>query len=511
MVFLPCHKSHVDYLVISYIFYRLGIALPHIAAGDNLNLPFVGSLLQHGGAFFIRRSFGDDPLYQEIVKEYITTLLKRGHNIEVFIEGTRSRIGKLLTPKFGILKIILDAVLDGHVDDCILVPMSIDYDKVIETATYVDELMGSPKEKESLAQVVNSASLLSLNLGRIDIRFAKPMSLRQYVRSEMARRSTATTVFSPVYSLQHKSILLQALGYRILSDINSVSVVMPTALVGTVLLTLRGRGVGQSELVRRVTWLRREILLKGGRVADFGGMPVEVVVTRAVAALHSVIGVRKELLEPVFYATKRMELSLFRNQVIFLFLHESILAAAMYATIKKGQTHRRIPFAALLQDVVFLSKLLKSEFIFQPGSIEDNMEKTLSILQDHRIVDVEWEDGQIFDLNQERLRLPELRRRDYFVKLSDKERSIGRENFDFYCFLIWPFVETYWLAAAGLFSMIPTPVTGGITEKVLMDRIQHFGRTLYYEGTFCYVFNRLLLIRIYQVILVTSKQSIRKH
>ena len=94
ILFLPCHKSHVDYLVISYIFYRLGIALPHIAAGDNLNLPIVGWILKHGGAFFIRRSFGDDPLYQEIVKEYIELLLQRGHNIEVFIEGTRSRTGK---------------------------------------------------------------------------------------------------------------------------------------------------------------------------------------------------------------------------------------------------------------------------------------------------------------------------------------------------------------------------------------------------------------------------------
>jgi glycerol-3-phosphate O-acyltransferase len=109
----------------------IGIALPHIAAGDNLNIPVVGNVLQHGGAFFIRRTFGDDPLYQEIVKEYVEVLLTRGHNIEVFIEGTRSRMGKLLQPKFGILKIVLESLLNGGVEDCTIVPMSIDYDKVL--------------------------------------------------------------------------------------------------------------------------------------------------------------------------------------------------------------------------------------------------------------------------------------------------------------------------------------------------------------------------------------------
>lgn len=214
----------------------------------------VGSVLQHGGAFFIRRTFGDDPLYQDIVKEYIEALLARGHNIEVFIEGTRSRMGKLLQPKFGILKIVLESLLAGVVDDCIIVPMSIDYDKVIETETYVSELLGTPKEKESLFQVLNSASLLKLKLGRIDIRFAKPYSLRQWMDEEFNRRSTADSLFSPSSSLVHKNILLQSFSFSVLADINRVSVIMPTALVGTIILTLRGRGVGREELIRRVTW-----------------------------------------------------------------------------------------------------------------------------------------------------------------------------------------------------------------------------------------------------------------
>lgn len=101
MIVLPCHKSHIDYLVISYIFFRMGLALPHIAAGDNLDMPIVGKALKGAGAFFIRRSWADDQLYTTIVQEYVQELLEGGYNIECFIEGTRSRTGKLLPPKLG--------------------------------------------------------------------------------------------------------------------------------------------------------------------------------------------------------------------------------------------------------------------------------------------------------------------------------------------------------------------------------------------------------------------------
>jgi glycerol-3-phosphate O-acyltransferase len=126
--------------------------------------------------------------------------------------------------------------------------------KVIETETYVTELLGTPKEKESLFQVLSSASLLKLKLGRIDIRFGKPYSLRHWMTEEFSKRSTPDSLFTPSYSPVHKNILLQAFSFSVLADINRVSVIMPTALVGTIILTLRGRGVGREELVRRVTW-----------------------------------------------------------------------------------------------------------------------------------------------------------------------------------------------------------------------------------------------------------------
>ena len=133
IIFLPCHRSHVDYVSLQLICYRLGISLPTVIAGDNLNLPGLGYFLQHAGAMWIRRSFGEDSLYITVVQSYIDTLLQNGLNLECFIEGGRSRTGKLLPPKFGILSFILDSVLSGRVEDCLICPVSTQYDKVIET------------------------------------------------------------------------------------------------------------------------------------------------------------------------------------------------------------------------------------------------------------------------------------------------------------------------------------------------------------------------------------------
>jgi 1-acyl-sn-glycerol-3-phosphate acyltransferase len=130
LIFLPCHKSHLDYMVLSFAFYRLGISLPHIAAGENLNIPMVGNLLRNCGAFFIRRTFAHDKLYTTVVQEYVTLLLRHGYNLEFFPEGTRSRTGKLMSPKMGMMIMVLNAILSGEVKDAYIVPISIVYDKV---------------------------------------------------------------------------------------------------------------------------------------------------------------------------------------------------------------------------------------------------------------------------------------------------------------------------------------------------------------------------------------------
>ncbi|BGP16858.1 hypothetical protein JCM10213v2_004865 [Rhodosporidiobolus nylandii] len=451
---LPCHKSHIDYLTISWLFFRLGLSLPHIVAGENLNMPIVGPMLAKCGAFFIRRTFGDDPLHSTVVKEYIEQLLENGKNIECFIEGSRSRTGKLLPPKLGILKYVLEAVESGRTDDVWLCPVSLQYDKVIENESYVNELLGNPKEKETLSGLLLNTRVIQLQLGRVDVRFQKPFSLRGWLDEQKERR-TQPTVRS---QKSNQATLLKALGYEILSGINGAAIIMqapltgsppravltvlaslirrPTGLIGTVLLTHRGRGIGQSELISRVLWLRQAIEARGGQVADWGEMGVEAVVERALDVLKDLVSRQQDVIEETFFPTSRFELSFYRNQVIHLFVEESMLCSVLYSRVKAGGAafSQRMKRAEALSELHFVSRLLANEFVYSPEGLESNAERTIASLAADEVILVEGE----------------------MPGLSPKEREGGRNNFDFFCFLIWPFIETYWLAAVSLFVLTPT-------------------------------------------------------
>lgn len=447
IVFLPSHRSHVDYVSLQLICYRLGLTLPVVVAGDNLNFPVVGAFLQHAGAMWIRRSFGDDALYTTLVQSYVDTLLQGGFNFECFIEGGRSRTGKLLPPKFGILSFVLDSILSGRVKDCIICPVSTQYDKVIETEGYVTELLGMPKKKENLADLLsNGPSVLSLKLGRVDVRFHEPWSLRKFIDTHLSKLSSVPQGLdtdhhnSEVRAVREK--ILRALGYKVLGDINAVSVVMPTALIGTVLLTLRGRGVGKGELIRRVEWLTCRVRAKGGRVAHFGNAPLSEIVDRGLEVLgKDLVGVAEGLAEPTYYAVDRFQLSFYRNMTIHLFIYEALVSAAMYTRIKRGggPSNQDIPYADLRDQVLFLSSLFRGEFIFSGAGLDVNLDNTLRGLEADHVVRLDKdENGNITT-----------------VGLSDEERKAGRENYDFYCFLIWPFIEASWLAAVSLMGLTP--------------------------------------------------------
>ncbi|KAF9894700.1 hypothetical protein FE257_006590 [Aspergillus nanangensis] len=374
------------------ICYRLGIALPVVVAGDNLNMMLVGWFLQHAGAMWIRRSFGNDPLYATVVQAYVDTLLQRGYNFECFIEGGRSRTGKLLAPKFGILKFIVDSILSGRVEDTIICPVSTQYDKVLETESYISELLGQPKQKENLADFLSSFNVLSLKLGRVDVRFHEPWSLKEYIGQQLTRMAVPISTDGPQeMSTDERERLFRALGYRVLGDINNVSVVMPTALVGTVLLTLRGRGVGKTELVRRVDWLSERVHAKGGRVAHFYRNPTEVVVDRALDVLgDKLVGRIDSLAEPTYVARDRFQLSFYRNMTIHLFISEAIVSAAMYTKIKQGgaPTNQRINYTDLLEQVAFLSRLFRNEFIFPTEGLPTNLQNTIHGLENDDVITV---------------------------------------------------------------------------------------------------------------------------
>ncbi|EXJ91909.1 acetyltransferase [Capronia epimyces CBS 606.96] len=474
IIFLPRHTSHIDYVTLHLVCYRLGLTLPVVVAGDNLNFPLVGSFLQSVGAMWIRRSFDNDQLYTTLVQAYLDTLLQKGYNLECFIEGTRSRTGKLLQPRFGILSFLLDSVLSGRTEDAYICPVSLQYDKVIEVDSYVSELLGKPKEKENLGAFLSSSKVLSLNLGRIDCRFHEPWSLKEFIEEQQRREDSPVPTSAESTDPATRVRLLRTLGYKVLSDINAASVIMPTALVGTVLLTLRGRGVGKSELIRRVDWLCARTRANGGKVADFHGMPTSYVVERALEVLGpKLVGTVEGLAEDTYYAVDRFQLSFYRNMTIHLFISEALIAAALYTKVKQGggSANQRVADTELTQKVTFLSQLFRGEFIFPAGQgLRHNLENALQGLLHDNVLQATEDSGE------------------RWIGLSDAERKLGRENFDFYCFLIWPFVDGAWLGAVSLLVLVPPAdsSTAWIDMPKAQSTAQLVGRTLYHQGDLSY-------------------------
>ncbi|KAK2880063.1 hypothetical protein FQN49_000611 [Arthroderma sp. PD_2] len=508
IIFLPCHKSHVDYASLQVICYRLGIALPVVVAGDNLNIPLLGSFLQHAGAMWIRRKFGNDPLYHVLVQAYIDTLLSNGHNFECFVEGGRSRTGKLLPPKYGILRYILDSVGSGRVEDALICPVSTQYDKVIETESYISELLGQPKQKENLKDFISASSVLSLKLGRIDVRFHEPWSLKDFITQQTTRIHRMPTERNLMANIgpDEQARILRTFGYRVLSQINDASVIMPTALVGTVLLTLRGRGVGKAELSRRVNWLCERVKEKGGRVAHFYRAPTEQVVERALEVLGpKLVGRTAGLAEETFHVIDRFQLSFYRNMTIHLFIPEALVSVALYSRVKQGggPSNQQISYDELLTRVSFLSQLFRGEFIFPPEGLTANLEKTLHGL----------ERGNVINVTRDGSNVPTM------IELSEHERKCGRENYDFYCFLLWPFIEACWLGTVSLTGLTPPlsdPSNMWVDLNKAQNNAQLLGKTLYHQGDLSYIeaVNKEILKNSYQrfeeegiIITAKSKES----
>jgi glycerol-3-phosphate O-acyltransferase len=257
VVLVPCHRSHFDYLILSYIFHINYLSPPHIAAGINLSFWPLGPLFRGAGAYFIRRSFADNELYKAVFAHYLTFLIREGYTQEFFIEGGRSRTGKIQTPKLGMLSAIVEAFVGGVRRDLYLVPVSIQYGRVVEEDAYQHELGGGKKEVESLRALVQARQVFRQRHGTAYVRFAEPISLNDALgsRKELFRHTSGPELET------EKRRFTRKLGFQLLREVNKVAVAGATSVTATVLLSLPHPACPHHEFVTRalavVRFLRR--------------------------------------------------------------------------------------------------------------------------------------------------------------------------------------------------------------------------------------------------------------
>ncbi|MCB9638440.1 MAG: 1-acyl-sn-glycerol-3-phosphate acyltransferase [Myxococcales bacterium] len=454
IVLLPSHKSHVDYLIMSQVFYNYDLKIPHITAGDNLLIPIVGWIFRKSGAFFIRRSFGDDEVYKAVFSEYVSLLLRDGNNVEFFIEGGRSRTGKLRQPKMGVLSIVVDSVLENRVPDVYLSPTSIGYDKIIEGESYSNELLGAKKERESIGGLLKARKLLKLNFGHVNIHFAKPISLRRYIQEEINEEKRKRGSFDPFNNREDRKRLVMTLAYRIVYDINMASVATPTALVATVMMTHERRGLSRSELIEKVDWLERAVSERGGKLTPFED--TGKIVDDAVQFLQKLLKRPKGTIEPLIRPreSRRVEMSYYRNQLMHLFLSEGVVACAMQAHPSARAGDPGVPKEILLEHVRKVSQILKFEFVYRPTpDIQDNFEDTLALMSQRGIL-IE-QDGKISAAPQ------------------------GHQMLRFLRALFTPFLDSYWVSALAMLSFQEGQPQ---EEKAFLKFTQQLAESLYHEG-----------------------------
>lgn len=248
IVYVPCHRSHIDYLLLSYVLYHNGLALPHIAAGINLNLFLVGPLLRRAGAFFMRRSFKEDLLYKAVFDEYIHLLLSKGYSLEYFVEGGRSRTGSMLTPRPGMINMTLRGYYRDHHRDIQFVPVYFSYERVLEISSYLDERKGHQKKTESLRDLFGVFRYFKLDFGQVSVNFGEPISLEQFLSM---RVDSDLEMIEPD---KHKAICRE-LGHHIVQGINAAIPVNPTQILATLFVHAGHLEIPEERLRRQLRFL----------------------------------------------------------------------------------------------------------------------------------------------------------------------------------------------------------------------------------------------------------------
>ena len=362
LVYVPCHRSHIDYLLLSYVIHNEGLAIPYIAAGKNLNMPFIGPILRKAGAFFIRRSFKSNELYSTVIFEYLASQLSQGMPIEYFVEGGRSRTGRLLQPKPGMLAMTIRAFLKYQHRPIAFVPVYIGYEKMIESKSYLAELKGDDKKSETLMSSIRSILNIRGFYGRVTTNFGQPVLLNEVLDEQHPDWKN-----QPYDDLQRPDWLRPAIrqtSHLIMQRMNQSCAVNAINLIATALLAAPNQTMDEGELIRTLSFY--------GEVIKYLNYSDRITLThyKAASQIHhaEALGLvcrRKHEMGDFIYLDKAhaIMLTYYRNNILHLLVMPSVIACCFNnsATINRDSIKRHIRIAY---------PFLKAEFFLPWSSSE---------------------------------------------------------------------------------------------------------------------------------------------
>lgn len=326
VIYVPCHRSHADYLLMSYQLHHSDVVIPHIAAGVNLNLPLVGAFLRRGGAFFLRRSFRGNALYSVVFNEYLAQLVDRGVPLEYFIEGGRSRTGRLLAPRAGTLAMTVRAFMRAPRRPVLFQPVYIGYEKLMEGKSYIGELSGRPKQKESLLGLLRASKVLRQRYGHVALSFGEPIELTPML--DQASADWRQAAGDPDAKPDWMNGLVDRLAERIQININASADVNPINLLALVLLATPKHAMAETDLLTQLELTKAllEALPYSDRITVTAQSPAEIIaygekmgwIVRVGHSLGDVLRADDE---------QAVLLSYFRNNVLHLIADAAWVAA----------------------------------------------------------------------------------------------------------------------------------------------------------------------------------------
>lgn len=426
VIYLPSHRSHMDYLLVSYILYREGLALPQIAAGVNLNFWPVGALLRRCGAFYLRRSFKGDRLYTAVFRAYVDVLIARGQPMKFYLEGGRSRTGRLLSPKTGMLSMAVTSALGGKGAPAVVVPVYIGYDRVMEVNKYFDELRGTRAKKgESMGDLVRGSSkILKRKYGRVFVSFGEPIDLQAYADAHMPDWRESMRGLEMDSRPRWLQDFVAGLADRVMLGINATATLNATGLVSLVLLGSPQKAVVEDEMVATLTLLAR-LAHCSPYSADATG-PASTDGRELLAEAEPLMGLVRvpHAWGAVLTVDSRQGvlLTYTRNNVMHLFALPS-LVANFFAHFERRDRAR------ILDDAVELYPLLASELFLRwaPDEARVALDEAIDGLLTCGLLRVD-------EVNPDRLRRPEIGS-DAFAALMSLSR-IMRESLERYAMTI---------------------------------------------------------------------------